>query len=99
MKNAKIMTIEEIKRKAVPVLKKAKVRRASVFGSYARGEARKRSDVDILIVRPRGMGLFELVHLERELKEAIGKKVDVGTYKGLKERVREEILSEQVLIL
>jgi len=41
MKNTKIMTLSQIKRKAVPLLKKAGVRRASIFGSYARGEAKK----------------------------------------------------------
>lgn len=99
MKNTQILTISQIKRKAVPVLKKAGVRRASIFGSYARGEARKRSDVDILIDAPRGMGLFELVGLEQKLEEALEKKVQVGTYNGLKERVREEIMQEQVPIL
>ena len=39
----------EIKRKAVPLLKKYGVVRAGIFGSYARGEQKKRSDIDILV--------------------------------------------------
>ncbi len=34
-----------IRRRAVPVLRRYGVRRASVFGSYARGEQKKKSDV------------------------------------------------------
>ncbi len=39
--------IEKIKKKIVPILKKNKVVRAGIFGSYARGENKKNSDVDI----------------------------------------------------
>lgn len=41
--------IESIKKKIVPILKKHGVVRAGIFGSYARGEQNKNSDVDILI--------------------------------------------------
>jgi len=46
--------LEEIKKKAIPILKEAGVTRSSVFGSYARGENKKNSDIDLLIDFPRG---------------------------------------------
>lgn len=48
-KNPRNKEIARIKRLAVPVLKDNKVKKAGIFGSYARGEQKKRSDIDILI--------------------------------------------------
>jgi predicted nucleotidyltransferase len=48
MKNAKC-SIASIRKKAIPVLKRHAVKRASIFGSFARGTAKSRSDVDFLI--------------------------------------------------
>ena len=41
--------ITEIKAKILPILKKNDVVRASIFGSFARGEEKKRSDIDMLV--------------------------------------------------
>ena len=43
------MTINEIKRKVLPVLRKYDLKKAGIFGSIARGELREDSDVDILV--------------------------------------------------
>lgn len=50
------MTVEEIEKKVKPVAKEFRLSRVYLFGSYARGTARKDSDVDLLIetVRPFG---------------------------------------------
>jgi predicted nucleotidyltransferase len=92
------LTIEEIKTKALPVLKQAGVLRSSVFGSVARGEADENSDVDFLVELPDKATLFDLIGLKQDLEHALGKKVDVGTYDGLKPRIRQRVISEQVLI-
>ncbi len=63
------MDIKQIKSKAVPILKEAGVIRSSLFGSYARGEAREDSDIDMLIEFPKGKSLLDLVHLERAAKD------------------------------
>ena len=71
--------IKEIRRKVVPILKKYGVVKAGIFGSYARGEQKKRSDVDILIKFKRAKSLLEVVGLELELKKKIRRKVDLLT--------------------
>ena len=91
--------LEEIKKKALPVLKKAGVTRSSIFGSYVRGEARKNSDIDILVDAPKGMSLFAFVGLQQELERALGKKVDLGEFGTLKPRIKDNVLSQQVRIL
>ncbi|MCX6719707.1 MAG: nucleotidyltransferase domain-containing protein, partial [Candidatus Staskawiczbacteria bacterium] len=59
------MSIQEIKRKISPILKKNGVKKAAIFGSYARGEEKKRSDVDILIEYEKNdKSLLDLVGLE-----------------------------------
>ena len=41
--------LNTLKKKIIPILKKNHVVRAGIFGSYATGEAKKKSDVDILV--------------------------------------------------
>jgi len=91
--------LEEIKKKAIPILKGAGVTRSSIFGSYVRGETREDSDIDILVDFPRGKGLFEFIGLQQKLEEVLGKKVDLGEYSTLKPRIKDHVLSQQVRIL
>jgi len=89
--------IEKVKPEIVKVLRKNGVRRAGIFGSYARGEQKKESDIDILIEFDGS--LFDLVGIELELKKALRKKVDLLTYNGINKHLKEIILGEEVRIL
>lgn len=80
-------------------MKKAGVSRCAVFGSYVRGEAKKSSDIDILVDVPKGTGLFAFVGLKHKLEDALKKKVDLVTYDALHPMLRERILQEQRPIL
>ncbi len=53
-------TIDQIKERIIPLLKEAGVLRASLFGSYVRGEQTEESDIDILIEFPEGKSLLDL---------------------------------------
>lgn len=95
-----IRTIPDIKKKIIPILKRHAVKKASIFGSFARGEAKARSDVDLLIeYKTDNKSLFDLVNLKAELEEILGRKVDIVTYNSIYWRLRDQILSEQVMIL
>lgn len=91
--------INKIKEPIVNVLKKHGVRKAGIFGSYARGEEKKRSDIDILIEPTDEMSLFDVVRLEFELKKALRKKVDLLTYAGINHLLKKIILNEEVRII
>ena len=93
------MTIDEIKQKTTPILKRHGITRAAVFGSVARGEASEKSDIDILVEIPRSYSLFEFAGIKLALEDVLGKKVDLIDYKAIKPRIRENILSSQVSIL
>jgi predicted nucleotidyltransferase len=92
------MGITEIKSKILPVLKKYGVKRASLFGSVARGESTKNSDIDLLVELPEGSSLFELGGLKMELEELLGLKVDILTFNSLHHLLKDKILKEQVAI-
>jgi len=94
------MNVKEIKRKILPILKKYGVKRAGVFGSIVRGEAREDSDVDILVEIERDdISLLDFVGIKLELEEALNRKVDLVEYSTIKPLIRERILSEEVPIL
>jgi predicted nucleotidyltransferase len=93
-------SIAAIKKKAVPVLKRHDVKRASIFGSFARGTAKLKSDVDFLIeYKTKNNSLFDLVDLKEDLEKSLKRKVDLITYNSIYWRIRDNILSEQIIIL
>lgn len=92
--------ISRIKKKVLPILKRHSVKRAAIFGSFARGDANSRSDVDFLIeYKSKKKSLFDLVDLKSDLEESLDRKVDVITYNSIYWRIRDRILAEQVVIL
>ena len=94
------MRVKDIKKKIAPILRRNGVKRAAVFGSVARGEAKKNSDIDILIeFKKNDKSLLDLAGLKIELEEKINKKVDILTYNSIHPFLREIILKEQKLIL
>lgn len=76
-------------------VKRHKGRSVAVFGSVARGDHRPDSDIDFLVEFEEGSSLFDLMHLADELKEILGRRVDVVSAGGLKprdEHIRREAI-------
>ncbi|WP_107666964.1 nucleotidyltransferase family protein [Cyanothece sp. BG0011] len=68
-----------------------------LFGSVARGEETENSDIDFLIDYDLSkISPWFPVRLIRDLEATLGRKVDVVTEKGLKERIKEEVLRDCV---
>lgn len=91
--------VPELKPKILKVLKCHGIKKAGIFGSYARGEQKRTSDVDILVQTPEEMSLFGFVGVKRELEEILHKKVDLVEYDTIRPALRERILKEEVKIL
>jgi predicted nucleotidyltransferase len=70
----------------------------SVFGSVARDGARQNSDADILVEFSRPGGLFQFIELQQRLKSLLGTKVDLGTPRSLKPRIKERVLQEAIRV-
>lgn len=90
--------LEILKKKIVSVLKKHKIKKAGIFGSYVRGEQRENSDVDILIEPNKGMG-FQFIGVKLELENELRKKVDLITYKGIHPLIKNQILKEEIKLI
>ena len=54
-----IISVETIKKKAVPILRKYPVDKAILFGSYAKGEATNISDIDIKVLREQLLNIID----------------------------------------
>ena len=86
----------------VPALEPYGLRRVAVFGSYARGDDRPDSDIDVLISleqpRRKPLGYLTLVRLEEELSHALGRKVDLVTDSGLSRHIRPHVEADMVVV-
>ena len=91
--------IAPLKKIILPILKRNDIIQAGIFGSYARGEAKKKSDLDILIKFKGNKSLLDLVHVKHELEDHLKIPVDVLTYKSLHPLLKRGILQEEVRVL
>lgn len=78
-------TIDEIRQRTAPLAKQYGISRMSLFGSYARGEANDKSDVDLVIDRGRLRGLIQYFSFVHDLEENLNCHVDVVTT-GIQDR-------------
>lgn len=102
-----VYTLEELKKRIVPVAEKYQLQAVYIFGSYARNEATEDSDVDVLIDREGSIvkGIV-MGGLYNDLCESLGKQVDlVTTYAltqdGKKDRTpwfTENVMKERIAI-
>lgn len=90
--------LSNLKPKIAEILRKNGVFRAGIFGSYVRGEATKKSDIDIVIQPPKGIG-FGFAGIELELEKKLKKKVDLLTYNSIHPLLKSRILKEEIKIL
>ncbi|MDP3698199.1 MAG: nucleotidyltransferase family protein [Nanoarchaeota archaeon] len=95
----KELTIKQIARIAVPILKRNDVVKAGIFGSYARREMKKTSDVDFLIKIKGKKSLLDVVGIQLDLQRVLGKKVDLVEYKEIHPPLKKQILNEEIRIL
>jgi len=92
--------IERIKHRIVKILRKNKVDRAGIFGSYSRGEQKETSDIDIVVnIADKNMSLLGFIGLKLALEKALGKKVDLVEYSAIKQLIKNRILNEEIKII
>lgn len=81
-------------------LKKFDPQKVGIFGSFARGDNKKGSDIDILVEFKKIPSLLALIKLENDLSEILGIKVDIVTTGALKnKRIKESIKKDLISIL
>ncbi|MCL1946418.1 MAG: nucleotidyltransferase domain-containing protein [Chitinivibrionia bacterium] len=91
-------TIEEIRQIVIPIVKQYGVKRAYLFGSYARGEAKAKSDIDLRIDAGKIKSYFKLAQLYGDLEDSFKTKVDLLTTCALEDKFLKRIEKEEVLL-
>jgi hypothetical protein len=101
-RKVKVTSLEEIKgliEQHKPELKRQfHVDRIGVFGSYARGDQKKRSDVDFLVSFNKTINYIELAGLKIYVEEITGLKADVVPIHNLRAEFRESVYKEVIYI-
>jgi uncharacterized protein len=93
------LTVKQIAKIAVPILKRNDIKKAALFGSHAKGTATTKSDVDILVRIPKKKSLYDVVGIKLDLEDALGKKVDLVDYKLIRPELKDSILQGKVEML
>lgn len=95
-------TLDEIKKiineRRQELKDKYKITEIGIFGSYVRGEQKKKSDVDILVVFGEPISLLDLVGAENYISDLIRTKVDLVPKEDVRPELKERILNEVVYI-
>lgn len=99
-KGNKVYTLEEIRAKAVPIAKKYGVKKLSLFGSYARGEADAQSDLDFLYDKGNGkiQSTFEYIDFIYDLEGEFGCHVDAVSVGIQDKKFLAEIQADEVIL-
>jgi uncharacterized protein len=94
------MNQSEIKNIILSYLKEYDPLKIGIFGSFARGDNKKESDIDILVEFKESPTLLTLIKLENDLSEILGIKVDLVTTGALKnKRIKKSIKKDLIKIL
>ena len=93
--NGKMNAIEILKKNEDVIKKKYGVRKIGVFGSFARGEEKEGSDVDVLVELEDNFENFDnYIELKYFLEDLFGRKVDLVTVEALRPQLKDDILKE-----
>jgi predicted nucleotidyltransferase len=93
-----MQSIESVKRLAVPIVRQYGVKKAAVFGSVAKGNAREDSDVDLLIDKGKLRNLWQFAGMVDDLEKVLGVHVDVLTYEQLQDAFLDAPIGKEVVI-
>lgn len=95
-----MITMEEIKKKTIPLKKKYKADAVYLFGSYARGEATEDSDLDFLVCGGIEFIPVTIFDMGADLREAFNRSVDIYELRELNEgsEFYNNVMSERVQI-
>jgi predicted nucleotidyltransferase len=89
-----------LEKKLAEICKKNDIVFMAIFGSFVRGDQKKKSDIDIVIEFERNSekSLLDLVRIENELRKIFKRKVDLGIFNSLNPYIIEDVKKEMRII-
>ena len=78
--------------------KEYSVKKIGLFGSVARNEQTRQSDIDLLVEFSKPVGFVTFMRLENFLSERLGERVDLVTPDSLKAVIQQDVLSEVIYV-
>jgi predicted nucleotidyltransferase len=87
-------------KKALPAFRaQYGIRRIGIFGSFARGDAKRTSDVDVLVEFAAGQATFDnFMRLAYDLEDLLKRKVDLLTVAGIDKYIRSRVEHEVIWV-
>jgi predicted nucleotidyltransferase len=89
----------DVEQMVIAILRRHGVAHAGVFGSFARGEQRPDSDLDLLVEFEGRSSLLDMAGLKLDLQDLLGRQVDVVTPDGLSPYIQDNVMRDLVVIL
>ena len=74
------------------------VKEIGIFGSFARGKQKRKSDIDVLVDFDKVPDLIKFIELERKLQSLLGKKVDLVRKQSIRDELKDSILRELKIV-
>lgn len=91
---------EDLLNAAAPILKSLAEQRGyarlAAFGSVARHQARRDSDIDLLVEAPSGTSTFGFIQFKQLIEQVLGREIDLVEYGGLKAGIDDDIRRDAV---
>jgi len=91
-------TVDDIRENISPYIQEYGIKKVGVFGSYARGQTKEASDIDLVFDFEKDFGIIELCRLKLDLEERLGKSVDIIEFSSIDPLIKENVLKEVVMI-
>ncbi|TET12654.1 nucleotidyltransferase [Candidatus Aerophobetes bacterium] len=91
---------EILKKYKEDIVREYKIKEIGIFGSYVRGEQKKRSDIDILVEFNEDdiPDLLRFIEMERYLKRLLRRKVDLVRKEGIRPELKAIVLKEVIYL-
>jgi predicted nucleotidyltransferase len=91
---------KDLEKKLAEICRKNGITFMAIFGSFARGEQNRKSDIDIAIEFEQNSekSLLDLIRIENELRKVFKRKVDLGIFSSLNPYIIEDVKKEMRII-
>jgi len=89
-------TLKEKRDQIFTIARQYGARNVRIFGSIARGEGKRDSDLDVLVDLEPGRSLLDIIAIKQDLEDLLNTKVDVVTEAAVSPYIREEVLRQAI---